>query len=95
MGKKARAKIIRRQVADLPVINIKSHENHIVSGAEFLTQGRTEIDGQKVEVHKVYIDPIPVISPINHSRRLRKLVNKYGEAVIPVYKEAMQQSQQQ
>lgn len=91
MGKKSTAKKMRMHVEGLPVIMRKSHENHIVTGAELIRNGQTEIGGQKVELHKVYNDPMPVMIAVNHARRLKKLVKQYGEDVIPVYKEAMQQ----
>lgn len=89
MGKKARNKLLRKEVEGLPVIMKQSHENHIRKGHELIALGQTEINGQKVNPVGIYVDPLPVSIAINHHRRLKKLVNKYGVDVIPVYKQAV------
>ena len=91
MGKKSTAKKIRKHVESLPVIMRNCHENHVTTGADLIRNGQTEVNGEKVEVHKVYNVPMPVMIAVNHARRLKKLVKQYGNDVIPVYKQAMSQ----
>lgn len=88
MGKKARLKQIRKDVAGLPVIMKNSHENHICKGFELIANGQTEINGEKIEPFKDYNVPMPVLMNINHYRRAKKLVKQYGPEVVAVYKEA-------
>ena len=90
MGKKAKAKMARKAVQSLPVVMKDSHENHIESGWQMIARGQTEINGEKVEPMKTYNNPMPVSMAINHGRRMKKLIQKYGSDIIPVYQEAMQ-----
>lgn len=93
MGKKARNKLLRKEVQELPTIFKKAHENHIRKGHEMIALGQTEINGEKVNPMGIYVDPLPVSIAINHHRRLKKLVNKYGMNVVEVYKKAISESQ--
>ena len=88
MGKKARLKQIRREVADLPTVMKASHENHICKGYELIKNGQTEINGEKILPFKDYNVPMPVTMAVNHYRRAKKLVNIYGPEVVSVYKQA-------
>ena len=94
MGKKAQAKMARKAVQSLPVIMKDSHENHVETGWQMIARGQTEINGEKIEPMKIYNNPMPISMAINHGRRLKKLIQKYGTEIIPSYLAAMQQSTQ-
>lgn len=74
MGKKSNAKKMRMHVEGLPTIMRNCHENHIVTGAELLRNGQTEINGEKVEVHKVYNYPMPVMVNINQHHKKQPFI---------------------
>lgn len=89
MGKKALNKRLRKEASGLGVIMKQAHENHIRKGSELIVNGQIEIDGKAVDPNKTYLDPLPVSVAINHHRRLKKLVNKYGLAAVEIYKTAV------
>ena len=88
MGKKKKYKLIGQSLGDLPIVMRNCHENHLMQGHEMIKNGETEINGEKVEPWKTYVNPFPVQIAVNHKRRLKKLVNKYGNEVIDLYKQA-------
>lgn len=93
MGKKARLKLIRREVAEMDVIMKNSHENHLCKGFELIANGQTEINGEKILPFKDYNVPMPVSMAVNHYRRAKKLANKYGPEVVDIYKQANAKSE--
>ncbi len=92
MGKKAKYKAAKKAAEFLPVVMQASHENHIENGWQMIARGETEINGKPVNPNEVYVNPLPVSMAINHKRRMKKLVNQYGNDIIPVYEEAINQS---
>jgi hypothetical protein len=88
MGKKKKYKAISAVIGELNTIMVSKHENHIVKGWEFIARGETTIDGKPVDPMKSYNYPMPIQVAYNHKRKLKKLVNIYGDDIIPVYQQA-------
>lgn len=59
--------------AKLPAINVHSCEKHLLKGSEILEwETITEIDGKAIIPDKMYEWSYPVITEMNHFRRLKK-----------------------
>ena len=79
MGKNKNLKKLRKYSALLPVINTYSTEKHLVKGSEMIFNGQTELEnGEKIMPEEMYLCNMPVISPINHNRRMKEMYNKMG-----------------
>jgi hypothetical protein len=92
VGKKKRFKGIKEAVTELPVLMVNTHEKHYRSGEELNADNRETATGTKFDPGKQYVDAFPVQIAINHTRRLKKLVNQFGPEIIPVYKQAVEES---
>ena len=90
MGKKNKYRKALLAAKELPIVMKDSHENHIEKGWEMIARGQTEINGEPILPHQIYINPMPVSMAINHKRRIKKLINAYGPEVVEVYVEANQ-----
>lgn len=88
MGKKKKYKAVAAAVEGLNVVMVNKHENHIVKGWELIARGETTINDKPVEPMKDYLYPMHVQVAFNHKRKLKKLVNVYGNDIIPVYQQA-------
>ena len=88
MGKKNKYRKAALAAKVLPIVMKDSHENHFEKGWEMIARGQTEITGEPIIGHKIYVNPMPVSMAINHKRRMKKLINQYGSEVVDVYVEA-------
>jgi hypothetical protein len=88
MGKKAQAKRIRKELELMPAIFTNSFEKQILKGDKLLEQGVTVINDNPVDLEATYVQKVPTQVPVNHARRVKKLVKKYGFGVIDTYKKA-------
>lgn len=81
MGKKSKAKEFRRIAAQLPTLHQEAIQKNVVTGHHLLTLGMSKFaDGSSVEADKTYMNPEKVLVKVNHARRLRKHVEKFGQA---------------
>lgn len=78
MGKKSRAKALRKVAGDLPTMMATTQEVHLVLGSELIDQGQTEYNGQPIRPEILYRQYMPVKMAINHYRRLKRAFNRDG-----------------
>lgn len=66
--------ILRQIAARIPLINVHSVEKHWLKGSEILEwETITEIEGKPIIPEKIYVWNYPVITMMNHYRRLKKI----------------------
>lgn len=70
---KQEEEILKAIASKLPAINVYSCEKHLLKGSEILEwETVTEIDGVAIIPDKMYEWSYPVITEMNHYRRLKK-----------------------
>ena len=78
MGKKAKAKLLRRIAEQLPPMQEQAFERKIVSGLDLYTQSKEAAyngyDPSKQYIQRTKLVPVPV----NHARRMKKLSREFG-----------------
>lgn len=96
MGKGRQLKKLKlaQVVAELPVLMMNTHEKHFRTGTELNADNREDAEGKMFDAVAEYVDTFPVQMAINHERRLKKLVLKWGPDIIPIYKKAVEESKQ-
>lgn len=89
--KKRHLKAIREVAEKLPTVTQKSVEKHIVKGSTLLAMGQVlGYNDKPIVPEDGYLDEFPVIMAINHTRRMKKLYKKHGDAGIFGYIEAVE-----
>jgi hypothetical protein len=90
MGKKNKYKGLSKVANQLPVVMRHCSEKHIVSGEQLIKEEDIQkINDKPVDPEKMYVQHYPVMIAINHKRKLKRLVDKYGSAIVPVYAQSV------
>lgn len=90
MGKKAKFKQLRRIANQLPEILVESFQlKEVVTGAELIKSGVTEVKGTPVHPHLKYKQREVAQKPMNHHRKMKQMYNQYGPAGVGAYLEAV------
>jgi len=91
MGKNKQYKKIRKIARELPVVTNLTMEKHYVLGEELLKNGAdTSLRGEKIEADTVYVDHMPVIMPVNHTRGMKKAFRQHGVDGVFAYIDAVE-----
>lgn len=75
----------------LPRMNAHSSFKTIVSGSDLMAAGKFTIPSgiglpeDHVDPTAEYLQSNPLLVPVNHKRRMRKLFNKYGAEGLAAY----------
>lgn len=80
MGKKAKAKLLRRIAEQLPAMQEQAFEKRLVKGYDMYDDVNTKEDELKnIIPNATYIQRTGVIAmPVNHARRMKKLSREFG-----------------
>ena len=80
MGKKAKAKLLRRIAEQLPPMQEQAFEKRLVKGYDMYDDVNTKDDELKnIIPNATYIQRTGLIAvPVNHARRMKKLSREFG-----------------
>ena len=91
MGKKKKMKALKALSANLPLINVQTHEEHWYTGDEILEWGTVkEIGGKPIDPVKRYLYRYPVLMIQNNQRKMKRAYLRNGvEGVSQLYKNTL------
>lgn len=96
MCKASKLKKLRKMAANLPGINYHQKvSGEIITGAELIGKGTTEIAGVPVDPNGRYRQQKIVERPLNHNKKLKNAYKKHGYQGVTGYINAVMQYVQQ
>lgn len=92
MGKKSKLKQIRKIASQLPAIPIQRVVGEPTQGADLIKSGTDKLkDGTLINPDKMYSKKRVVSASLNHTKKMKKMYNKYGLSGVQGYINAVQE----
>lgn len=89
MGKASKFKQIRKMAATMPALKILKPKSQIITGAQLIERGTTELNGDPVDPKQVYKESGKVEVSANHVNEMKRLFKKFGQRGILGYQVAV------